>query len=239
MPRGADGVASHRFPGGHTTGAAMIGSKAQLKAQRELLREAAKIDIAAIGTGEPGVLQPPAHLELQPGERVWFDVLVRNTGTGHAFPGGVRDLRNTVVEADLTDASGELVARSGDGEDAHRLRVMVVDDQASSEDAHQVAHFRTSAFDHTIGPRNAQIVRFGGLSPTESWRGRYGSRLGSCIGDSPRHLRVRPVSRRSPGEGAEFIDATEDILGVRPDACVEQPTTIIARAEGGSYPRRS
>ncbi|MGM0556887.1 MAG: multiheme c-type cytochrome [Myxococcota bacterium] len=229
MPAGENGVASHRFPGGHTTGAAMIGSQAQLAAQRALLEDAASLDIAAVGVGDPGEAEDPDEIAAEPGDRIWFDALVRNTGTGHAFPGGVRDLRNTVVDATLRDANGEVVAKTKGGREAHRLRVMVVGNEADSRETHQVAHFRTPAFDHTISTRNAAIVRFAWEVPDDvAW---------------PVELEARIVHRRlldafaeatcessQDGRGAEFIHATEKYVGKRADPCVEQPVTIIASA---------
>jgi hypothetical protein len=229
MPADAHGVPSHRFPGGHTTGAAMIGSDAQLAAQRALLEDAASIDIAAVGTGDPGEAEPPGTVSLESGDRVWFDALVRNTGTGHAFPGGVRDLRNTVVEATLRDATGREVARSAGGKEAHRLHVMVVGDDADARETHQVAHFRTPAFNHTLSTRNAVVVRFAWKVPEDvAWPVELEARI--------THRRLLDTFAEATcessrdGRGAAFIDATEEQLGVRPEPCVEQPETVIASA---------
>ena len=67
----------------------------------------------------------------------------------------------------MTDANGELVAENGLAhekehldDEAHRFGVLQVDQKGLPILEHRVAHFRTAAFDHTVGPRDARVVRY-------------------------------------------------------------------------------
>ncbi|MEO1269288.1 MAG: multiheme c-type cytochrome [Myxococcota bacterium] len=106
---GTKSHASHRFPGGHTTMAHGLGADLQMEAVEAMLRSAATLDIVALASNNPkGVLAPvvgsagvdgPAEMKVSPKRPLAFDVVIFNKGVGHQFPGGVRDLRDTWVEA--------------------------------------------------------------------------------------------------------------------------------------------
>ena len=238
MPEtGGDGGshASHRFPGGHTTFASMIDASEQMDAIGQLLKDAATIDVAAAGTGESRLPDASDEFDLESGERLWFDVVVRNLGGGHRLPGGQRDLRDTWIEVVVEDASGEVVASAGTrhhktGSDptAHRLRAKVLNPEADSEKTHQVSHFRTKAYDHTIPPRNAELVRYD-WTPSDD---------GSI--DDPLTIRARLQHRRltesfqsdvceatRTERGRAFLEATERYLDRRPDPCLDQPVVTM------------
>lgn len=231
---GEEAHRSHRFPGGHTTFAEMIEAPEQLEAVRRLIESAATLDIAAGGTGETRMPEPPEQFDLESGERLWFDVVARNVAGGHRLPGGQRDLRDTWIEVVVEDAGGETVASAGTkhgetGRDptAHRLRALLLTSRADTEQTHQVSHFRTKAYDHTIPPRDAELVRYD-WTPPESV-------------EFPLTVRARLEHRRltesfqsdvceatQTERGRAFLDRTERLLGRRPDPCLDQPITTMA-----------
>lgn len=238
MPKseGSD-VRSHRFVGGHTTGGRMFDSDEQVEAIRRLLEDVASIDVAAVGKGKDRFPVDADAFGLEPGGRFWFDVVVRNLGGGHNLPGGQRDLRDTWFEVLVRDNDGELVAEAGrdhgeTGEDksAHRLRKLVLTEEADKQKTHSVAHFRTAAYDRTITPRNAELTRYAWQLPEDFSDRRL-----------PLTVEVRLVHRRLTesfhGESCEaaktergeaFLQGAKKHNGVEPDPCVEQPLTVMA-----------
>lgn len=232
MPQTDKGTASHRFPGGHTAFAKMIGSEAQLQANQRLLENAATLDIAAVGTGENDLPSKPDAFAIGAGERLWFDVVVRNTGTGHNFPGGVKDLRDTWLEVRMTRADGKPIAhagvehaKTGDDPTAHRLRVLLLDEEGEGEESHAVAHFRTPVYNHTITPRNAALVRYAFTLPDDLDADSFPLEIHVKL----RHRRLTEAFAEASCKAAKtergqaFVAATKEQLGVAPDPCVDQP----------------
>ncbi|QDG52849.1 hypothetical protein FIV42_19485 [Persicimonas caeni] len=232
MPRTDGGEASHRFPGGHTTFAKMLGSEAQLEANKRLLENAATLDIAAVGKGDEDLPSTPDDFSIDAGERLWFDVVVRNTGTGHNFPGGVKDLRDTWLEVRMTRADGSPLAHAGvdhaetgDDPTAHRLRVLLLDEEGKDEEIHAVAHFRTPVYNHTITPRDAALVRYTFALPESLEADAFPLEIHVKL----RHRRLTKAFAQasckaaSSERGQQFLAATKIQLGRAPDPCVEQP----------------
>ncbi len=146
-------ITSHRFLGGHSWLASMRGDAAQLERIKQLLATAATIDVVPVSSGE----------------RIIVDVVVKNTGTGHRFPGGTLDAQDTWVEVTATDARGRLVATAGashaKGEamftpDTHVLRAVILDDHGKPVIARETELFRTVVVNHTIAPRDAEVSEY-------------------------------------------------------------------------------
>ena len=55
-------------------------------------------------------LSPPT---VSPGELVTFEVVTRNLGVGHTFPGGTNDSNQGWLAFELVDANGDTIATSG------------------------------------------------------------------------------------------------------------------------------
>lgn len=164
MPLTPEGHNSHRFAGGHTTLAAMTGDPEQLKAVEDLIKTAATIDVPAFGVDK---VQLTDWNGVKAGQRVWLDVVVHNKNTGHMFPGGAQDLRDTWIELELTDADGAVIAhagteheQSGNDPSAYVLQSFMVDDDGQRVTDHSVHDFRTSSFRHSIGPKDSAVVRY-------------------------------------------------------------------------------
>lgn len=238
MPKtGEHGTRSHRFAGGHTTAADMIGAAEQLEAVRRRLRGSATLDVAAAGTGEERLPSDPEAFQIGAGERFWFDVVVRNVRGGHNLPGGQRDLRDTWIEVVLKDAEGRVVAEAGrehreTGDDfsAHRLRALLLTSEAETEKGHRVAHFRTKAYDHTIGPRGGELSRYAWSIPEEFAEDRFPLRVEARL----IHRRLtesfweRTCEASRTERGAAFLEETREILGAEVDVCGDQPLTTMA-----------
>ena len=165
-PAAKDGtVASHRFVGGHSWLAAMRGDAAALERAQSLLKTAATIDVAAVSVGGERHL-PADGAPVRGGELLLIDVVVRNTGVGHRFPGGTLDAQDTWIELTVRDAGGRLLGRAGADHEtapdptAHILRALVVDEHGQPALVRDVHRFRAVAWDHTVAPRDARAARY-------------------------------------------------------------------------------
>ncbi|MCB9746643.1 MAG: hypothetical protein H6740_28970, partial [Alphaproteobacteria bacterium] len=221
------GEVSHRFAGGQTALAGGADDAAQLAAMQALLREAALIDLPVVWGPEGAV--DPAALILEGGEEVSFDVIVRNEGAGHRFPGGLRDTQDTWIALELVDAEGQALAWAGqdyaEGEDpsAWRLRVGVLDGDGHPELLHQPQAFRAAGWDASVPPRDARAVRYTWTAPEDL----RPEQLPIQVSLTLKHR--RHVSELHVSACAEQKDRPDfDVSGI--DACAPQPITDIAFA---------
>ena len=159
-------VASHRFAGGHLE--LSPDDDDQAEAVREQLSRAVTIDIPG---GRRGATTFGLHRErpvrgaFARGE-LEVDIVIRNVGVGHRFPGGTRDLQDTFLVVRVEDAEGREWASSGvryaQGEDepgVMRLRSAIMDAEGALEPLHDVHAFVSPAFDHSLAPRDAKVIR--------------------------------------------------------------------------------
>jgi len=223
----------HGVPGGHTAMAAALDDERQLAQVRAQLERAVRLDVAAVRAGRRWTLPADgAPVRAGPME---IDVVIRNLGVGHRFPGGTRDAQDTWVEVEVRDADGVLLAEAGtrhvDAPDdtAHRLVAAVVDDEARVRDEHHVQHFRAAVFDHTIGPRGAAVVRYGlevpeAVAQPLSVEARLRHRRHSQA------LHDAACEAQRSERGRAFVEGAAALGRPTMDACVAQPTEVIATA---------
>ena len=220
-------VASHRFAGGHTWLAAMRGDADQLAAARALLATAATIDVA------------PVDGTVEAGDTVTLDVVVRNTGTGHRFPGGTLDAHDTWIEVRATDATGAPIAAAGvdhetDFEDptAHTLRALVVDEAGAPALERDVHRFRTVVWNHTIAPRDAAAVQYRLAIPDDVDDAAWPVTVTARLRHRSRGLPLQRVACAAARDerGLAFAVARDREGKPALDPCAPQPITDIARA---------
>ena len=243
--RAGDGeIASHRFLGGHTWLATMRQDEMQLRRVQDQLRGVASIDIAAAISRPPEAEDgswtqetrtlPADGAPVLAGGELLLDVVVRNLSVGHRFPGGVRDAQDVWLEVTLRDEAGALVAQSGlahsddtDDTEAHVLRAHVADAEGKLLLERQVDEFRASIFDHTIAPRDAAVVRYSWLVPTQA---RGPVRATARLLHRSRNLRLqeRACQSAQSQQGQAFARASESHRGQALQPCLEQPITVIA-----------
>lgn len=159
-------LASHAFLGGHTWLAAnepKLAARAQKFLQESVFVEVSQVDGA--GGGTQLVSNDP--IVIRGGEHLVVDVVVKNERVGHKFPGGVADAQDTWLEVRVKDASGKLVASAGDEHartsrdpTAHRFLSFVVGADGEERRLRQTAEFVTAAYQSTIPPRDASVVRY-------------------------------------------------------------------------------
>lgn len=223
------GHRSHRFAGGHSTLAGMIHSPAQLAATRAMLEGAASVDVFPLPALPKGVM-PPAGAALA------FDVVIFNERVGHNFPGGAKDLRDTWLEVKLEDAAGRVLAASGVAHEttgrepyAYVLHTRVANEAGVAQAKHEVAHFRTPVYDHTIAPRDAAVVRYAvSLPPAAQGPFTVAVRL--------RHRRLTSSSFEAGCQvfrsdaGQAYARRLRQLKGLSLDGCAPQPLIDVASA---------
>jgi tetratricopeptide (TPR) repeat protein len=208
-------IASHRFLGGHTWMASMRGDMEHLKRTQAKLEGVASIDV-----------------EPAPGAPNSFDVVVRNLLVGHRFPGGVLDIQDTWIEVEALDAAGKRIAESGlrhekdlRDDDTHVLRTLVVDEHGEVLEHHEMPKFRTQIATQTLGPREAQVIRFalpaGMQATTIVARLRHRSRTLAMQDEVCRAAKTKL--------GRAFIAGAKGARDVELDPCKPQPITQIAQ----------
>jgi hypothetical protein len=233
-------IRSHRFAGANTWLAAMHGDEPQGEAERARLRGAASIDVA-VAVGADGVRTMPADgAPVVNGKAILFDVVVRNEHVGHRFPGGVLDAQDVWIEMVVRDARGKPIAEAGtsheaSGEDptAHRLRAVQGDDNGTPLRLRETDRFRTPVFNHTIAPRDAEVVRYRFDVPASLDARRLPLGVTARLRHRSRDLALaRAVcADLKTARGAAFAREVGERTGAPLNPCVPEPVTDIATSE--------
>jgi hypothetical protein len=233
-------IHSHRFAGANTWLAAMRGDGQQLEAVQAMVRGAASIDVA-VATAADGTRTLPADgAPVTPGRPLTLDVVVRNERVGHRFPGGVLDAQDTWVELEVRDASGKRLAEAGEAEEAtgedptaHRLRVVQGDEHGTPLRMHETQLFRAPVFNHTVAPRDAEVVRFLLAVPPTLQTRQLPLRVTARLRHRSRDLALsRAVCADArTRRGAAFAREVSRRTGGPMDACAAEPVTEVATGE--------
>ncbi len=107
-----------------------------------------------------GALQP-LDVPLAPpaGSEVVIEAVVRNTGVGHRFPGGLADTQDVWLQVAVTSASDTVVLQGP------HLRGLPLDEEGQPVRDHEPHRIAMGAFDHTVPPGEAQVLRVGFVAP--------------------------------------------------------------------------
>jgi hypothetical protein len=218
----------------------MRGDRDQLEAVRRMLTGAASIDVAAAVAADGTRTLPADGAPVTPGKPTTLEVVVRNEHAGHRFPGGVVDAQDTWIELIVADARGRHIARAGlahESKDAdptaHLFRAVLADDHGQPLLLRETDQFRAQVFNHTLAPRDAEIVRYRFDVPRtldpRSLPLRVTARLLHRARDLPL-ARATCSDSRTP-RGAAFEREVALRTGARMDPCKPPPVTEIARNE--------
>ncbi len=217
-------VRSHRFPGPNTALPHVRGDKTALEEAERFLRGSLRVDIAAVKDGSGNTVLAPdlRPIALRSGDSVEIQVVVRNSGVGHTFPGGTTDSNEAWIHFVITEAiSGRVLAESGAvdpvslgiSEDAHRYRTVFVDEQGKEIARREPHRFRAIAHQKLIGPGTADVARY-------SW---------SIPADAPSKIKVRATVRWRKFSPSYTEYAWRETMPGRPVPVL--PITDVASAE--------
>lgn len=128
------------------------------------------------GTGgivrEVGQVAAPldrSGLKLRPGQTVRIDVVARNRGVGHFFPGGTVDAFDVWLELQAIDATGRIIFWSGRTEDdgagpvergAHFYRSFMLDADGNPINKRNAWQARTALYARLIPPGSADVAHY-------------------------------------------------------------------------------
>lgn len=216
-PAARDGkVADHAFLGANTALPFVREDREWLARSEAFLQGVVSIDVGAIElTGahtSSRLLAPSGVVFLPAGAPITIDLIVRNRKSGHLFPGGIADLRETWLELTLTSEDGSLQQASGwlDAEgqldaEAHRWNATLLDREGEPLDIHEVEDTYVVLSARRIMLGASDLVRIGMRAPTTKSR-----------------LRFRVLHRKFSRDYVRFA------LG---DDAPRMPVTVIASAE--------
>ena len=171
-------VRSHRFIAVNTALPFIRGDQKTIERIESFLQdEKLSVDIFALKIGqtkERFMAVDKSTPTLPAGEKVTVDVVVRNKGVGHTFPGGTNDSNEGWLEFSLRAPDGKLLAISGKiGEDghldpaAHVFKAVILDKNGIPIQKRNAQDIHVTVFANVIGPGTADIAHYEFTVPPE------------------------------------------------------------------------
>jgi tetratricopeptide (TPR) repeat protein len=224
-------VRSHRFLAINTALPYIRGDEDTIKRIEAFLRDnKLRIDVFALErehegkAGETNYALDKTQPSLTPGERVTFDVVVRNKDVGHTFPGGTNDSNEGWIEFTILDANDRVLYQSGAvGEDgyvdpgAHYFRALVVDRHSEPIHRRNAQDMYAAVYTSVIGPGTAHTVH-------------YAVEVPDLPGEAVK-VRARLMWRKFDRAYTEFAFNTNRQGFKRFEKCPDLPITEICRSE--------
>ena len=163
-------VRSHRFLAVNTALPFLRGDVETIgRIEAFLQDEKLGVDIFALRRAEGEIIYSLDRTKpsLRPGESFQFDVVVRNKGVGHTFPGGTNDSNEGWLEVSVLDGDGILLAQSGQVRDdghvdpaAHFYKALLVDHRGEGIHKRNAQDIVTSVYTRVIGPGTADVAHY-------------------------------------------------------------------------------
>lgn len=163
-------VRSHRFLAANTALPFIRGDTATLRRVESFLQdEIVTVDVFGWRAVDGNHVEHAVgdRITVRPGSDVVFDLVVRNRGTGHSFPGGTLDSNEGWLDVRLLDESGDIVARSGGLDEAghldpaaHVYRALFVDTAGRAIDRRNPQDIRALVFANAIDPGTANLAHY-------------------------------------------------------------------------------
>lgn len=172
---------SHRFAAANTALPALHHDAGQLGAVSDFLKSGGvTVDLFGLfqEVGEKVVLRAPLNrvpASVRRGAELRVDVLVRNRGVGHLFPGGKQDLHECWLELRMVDETGRLLFWSGRADEAaavdreaHAFGVTWVDEKGDAVEDHRIWAARVQVNPQLLEAGGAQIVMYDVVVPADA-----------------------------------------------------------------------
>ena len=171
-------VRSHRFLAVNTALPYLRADTATVRRIEEFLRDSKlTVDVLAVKAPGRAVTMPLEWdaSEVEAGVPLTFDVVVRNAGVGHTFPGGTNDSNEGWLEFTIEDEEGNLLVASGEiGADgyldpmAHTFKAVIVDEDGDAIHRRNAQDIHVTVYQNVIGPGSADIAHFELVLP-DAW----------------------------------------------------------------------
>jgi tetratricopeptide (TPR) repeat protein len=222
-------VRSHRFVAANTALPFVRGDWPTIRRIEAFLQdEKLSVDIFALRSARSAstfTALDRSRPVLLPGETITVDVVVRNRGVGHTFPGGTNDSNEGWLEFRVEDDAGTLLAISGaldaDGHLdplAHGYMAVLLDRDGNVIERRNGTDIHVTAAANVIGPGSADLAHFEFRVPPE-------------MGGRSLTLRARLLWRKFNRAYTEFAFRANPDGFRRFDSVPELPVTEIASDE--------
>ncbi len=136
-----------------------------------------RVDVFAVSTEshpEPMMALNKGDLTLKAGEQITADVVVRNKGVGHTFPGGTNDSNEGWLEFTVKNEAGTTLAISGFidekghlDKNAHAFKAVIVDKNSNPIHKRNAQDIHVVVYANVIGPGTADIAHYTFMLPEE------------------------------------------------------------------------
>lgn len=171
-------VKSHRFIAVNTALPFLRGDQETLgRIQAFLQNEKLRVDIFALKTEEmarPAMALDFTKPHLPTGQKVTVDVVVRNKGVGHTFPGGTNDSNEGWLEFTVSDSTGRTLVVSGYIDEnghldpmAHAFKAVIVDKHGNPIHRRNAQDIHVVVYANVVGPGTADIAHYEFVLPEE------------------------------------------------------------------------
>lgn len=171
-------VKSHRFTAVNTALPFLRGDTATVaRIERFLRNEKLRVEVFAASASSwtaPRMAIDESMPALPAGEQVMIDVVVRNQGVGHTFPGGTNDSNEGWLEFTVRNEAGITLAISGaiDPEGhldpaAHTFKAVMVDRNSNPIHQRNAQDIYATVYTNVIGPGTADIAHYTFTVPPE------------------------------------------------------------------------
>lgn len=247
-------VASHWFLGAHTWLAAMQNDAELVARAQAFMANRVSLDVGGVrhAGGKLDVTSGQPAL-VEPGEDAVLDVVIRNLDVGHRFPGGVMDAQDTWIEIVVDDARGKRIAEAGTEQEAtgldptaHVLSSYMAKPDGSRLKVRETHEFRAGVWNHTIPPRDAAVVGFGLVAPSDE--AAYPLRATVRLRHRSRNLELQKAAcadtRSERGRSFGKVGIAKVARAI--DACKTQPVTdlaktqiVVSSSKGTPFPARA
>ena len=162
-------VASHRFLGVNTALPHIRGDQDTIDRIETFLRDGKlRVDVFAVHREDGTIVLAPEQKMpvLKPGEIVQVDVVVRNMGVGHTFPGGTNDSNEGWIDftakvgEELVYQSGAVRADKHVDPGAHFFQAVIVDRHGGRIVKRNALDIYTPVYANVIRPSTSDIARY-------------------------------------------------------------------------------
>ncbi len=162
-------VKSHRFLAVNTALPALRGDRETIEKMEALMRDKMlRLEVFAVRRGDDSLIMSARdhHITVAPGELIQVDVVVRNLGVGHTFPGGTNDSNEGWIDF-RAQIDGEKVFHNGWLDEklhvdpaAHFYKAVIVDRYGQRIAKRNASDIYAAVYANVIGPSTSDIARY-------------------------------------------------------------------------------